>query len=129
MGNEKTLDILNEMRADKKAQELYQSMEKPKTLDEAIPVYAQIAEKLGYGITAEDIREAVEQNEARIRLETEKAVSDVELEGCEMARVAGGGDHPQCKDTYSNGWDGVCFYEEICFNFFYLECTGICHYH
>ena len=59
MANEKTLEILKEIKADPKAKELFKGMEKPKSPDEAIAAYAQVAEKLGYGITAEDIREAV----------------------------------------------------------------------
>jgi hypothetical protein len=35
-------------------------METPKSLDEMVAAYAQAAEKLGYGITAEDIHLAVE---------------------------------------------------------------------
>ena len=63
MANEKTLEILKEIKADPKAKELFKGMEKPKSPDEAIAAYAQVAEKLGYGITAEDIREAVKQEE------------------------------------------------------------------
>ena len=55
MANEKTLEILKKMKADPKAKELFEGMETPKSLDEMVAAYAQVAEKLGYGITAEDI--------------------------------------------------------------------------
>jgi hypothetical protein len=59
MANEKTLEILKKMKADPKAKELFAGMETPKSLDEMISAYAQVAEKPGYGITADDIREVV----------------------------------------------------------------------
>ena len=52
-------------------------MEKPTSPDEAISAYAQVAEKLGYGITAEDIREAVEQDETRRKANADKVVADL----------------------------------------------------
>ena len=47
MANEKTLEILKKLKADPKAKELFDGMEKPKSLDEMVAAYAQIAEKLG----------------------------------------------------------------------------------
>ena len=65
------------MKADPKAKELFEGMEKPTSPDEAISAYAQVAEKLGYGITAEDIREAVEQDETRRKANADKVVADL----------------------------------------------------
>lgn len=91
MANEKILEILKEIKKDPKAKELFEGMEKPGSPDEAISAYAQVAEKLGYGITAEDIRVAVEQEEARRKEKTDKAVSDItELDDDELEDVAGG---------------------------------------
>ena len=47
MASEKTLEILKKMKEDPKAKELFDGMEKPKSLDEMVATYAQIAEKLG----------------------------------------------------------------------------------
>ena len=91
MTNEKTLEILKEMKADPKAKELFEGMEKPKSPDEAIAAYAQVAEKLGYGITEKDIREAIAQEEARRKARNDKVVSDIaELDDDEVEDVAGG---------------------------------------
>ena len=91
MANEKTLEILKEIKADPKAKELFEGMEKPTSPDEAIPAYAQIAEKLGYGITEKDIREAIAQEEARRKARNDKVVSDIaELDDDEVEDVAGG---------------------------------------
>ena len=92
MTNEKTLEILKEMKADLKAKELFEGMEKPKSPDEAIAAYAQVAEKLGYVITAEDIREAVKQEETIRKAKTDKVVADMEeLKDDDLGDVAGGG--------------------------------------
>ena len=91
MANEKTLEILKKMKADPKAKELFEGMEKPKSPDEAIAAYAQVAEKLGYGITEKDIREAIAQEEARRKARNDKVVSDIaELDDDEVEDVAGG---------------------------------------
>ena len=91
MASEKTLEILKEMKADPKARELVEGMETPTSLDEMVAAYAQVAEKLGYNITADDIREVVKMEEARRRAKTEKVVSDMEaLDDDDLEGVAGG---------------------------------------
>ena len=112
MANEKTLEILKKMKADPKAKELFEGMEKPTSPDEAISAYAQVAEKLGYGITTEDIREAIEQEEARHKAKTDKVVSDMEaLEDDDLDNVAGGNDG--CYSTQ----DGWCMSEDACYEY------------
>ena len=78
MANEKTLEILKEIKADPKAKELFKGMEKPKSPDEAIAAYAQVAEKLGYGITEKDIREAIKQEETKRKAKIDKVVAGME---------------------------------------------------
>ena len=91
MASEKTLEILKKMKADPKAKELFEGMEKPTSPDEPISAYAQVAEKLGYGITAEDIREAVKQEETIRKAKTDKVVADMEeLKDDDLEGVAGG---------------------------------------
>lgn len=103
MASEKTLEILKKMKADPKAKELFEGMEKPTSPDEAISAYAQVAEKLGYGITAEDIREAVKQEETIRKAKTDKVVADMqELKDDDLEGVAGGYYHEDgCERTYS----------------------------
>ena len=120
MTNEKTLEILKEMKADPKAKELFEGMEKPKSPDEAIAAYAQVAEKLGYGITAEDIREAVKQEEAKRKEKTDKVVSDMkELEDDDVEDVAGGAmDCPRvmtndCGTPFQKIID-ICWKNDVC---------------
>ena len=117
MTNEKTLEILKEMKADPKANELFEGMEKPGTPDEMISAYAQIAEKLGYGITEEDIREAVKQEEASRKAKTDKVVSDMEeLEDDDVENVAGGM-YPdilsKCGEVMQEIFD-ICWKNDVC---------------
>ena len=130
MANEKTLEILKQLKADPKAKELFEGMEKPKSLDEMISAYAQFAEKLGYGITAEDIREVVEQEDARLKAETEKVVSDMEaLEDDDLDQVVGGysdeddSDEDDCEFDFN---DTYCFSFDKCdiFNIIYFGCSA-----
>ena len=120
MASEKTLEILKKMKADPKAKELFEGMEKPGSPDEMISAYAQIAEKLGYGITAEDIRETIKQEEAKRKEKTDKVVSDMkELEDDDVEDVAGGAmDCPRvmtndCGTPFQKIID-ICWKNDVC---------------
>ena len=148
MATEKTLEILKKMKADPKAKELFDGMEKPKSPDEAISAYAQIAEKLGYGITADDIKEVVKQEESRRKANTDKVVADMqELKDDDLEDVAGGfycivfkGDkknppdrallHPSYEKVYnqcrSDYVDTNCWRSDACSAtvHYYYDCSG-----
>ena len=133
MINEKTLEILKEMKADPKAKELFEGMEKPKSLDEMVSAYAQIAEKLGYNITAEDIREVAKQEDTKRKAKTDKVVSDMEaLEDDDLEGVAGGyyyyfnrgiRKYDQCVSDFT---ETNCRITDACENFVnnYYDCRG-----
>ena len=137
MTNEKTFEILKEMSADPKARELFEGMEKPTSLDEMVAAYTQVADKLGYAVTAEDIKEAIEQEEARRRVKTDKIVSDMEsLEDEDLEGVAGGFyRYDNCRlspervkiwNQCASSFDGYCWSDDACeFNLnFYYDCSG-----
>lgn len=91
MSAEKTLELLKKLKEDPKAKELLNGLKKPAPADDVITCYAQIAAKLGYAITAEEIREVVNQEEARRKSETEKISSDMEaLNDDDVEDVVGG---------------------------------------
>ena len=136
MTNEKTLEILKKMKADPKAKELFDGMEKPKSPDEAISAYAQIAEKLGYGITADDIKEAVKQEESRRKAKTDKVVADMqELKDDDLEGVAGGfytfvnGEKVYDKCLYSFRGDVKCGSRDACTieDIYYYDCPREVH--
>ena len=83
--------------------------------------YAQIAAELGYDITAEEIREVVNQEEARIKAKTEKIASDMkELNDDDVEEVAGGGSKYKVQGKIFEGCayaqDGLCVANDACFN-------------
>ena len=91
MSAEKTLELLKKLKEDPKAKELLDGLKNTASADDVISCYAQIAAKLGYDITAEEIREVVNQEEARRKSETEKATSDIQaLNDDEVENVVGG---------------------------------------
>ena len=93
MANEKTLEILKEMKADPKAKELFEEIGRNYASENMVSTLSAIAEKLGYNITAQDIKEAIEQEETRRKAKTDKVVSDMEaLEDDDLEGVAGGAD-------------------------------------
>ena len=111
MSKESAIKFLRELRTNEKAKELFEGMEKPTSPDEAIAAYAQVAEKLGYGITVEDIREAIAQEEARRKARNDKVVSDIaELDDDEVEDVAGGGVGPShgCGSKMREEYEKVC---------------------
>ena len=119
MATEKTLEILKKMKADPKAKELFDGMEKPKSPDEAISAYAQIAEKLGYGITADDIKEAVKQEESRRKAKTDKVVADMqELKDDDLEGVAGG---YWCEDGCARTYSMFSLCDEVDFCYFSIS--------
>ena len=91
MINEKTLEILKEMKADPKAKALFEEIGRTYASENTVSTLSIIAEKLGYDITEEDIKEAIEQEEARRKAKTDKVVSDMEaLEDDDLEGVTGG---------------------------------------
>ena len=113
MSAEKTLELLKKLKEDPKAKELLNGLKKPVSADDVITCYAQIAAKLGYDITAEEIREVVNQEEARRKSETEKIASDMKaLNDDDVEDVAGGASRYLSNDEWHNGCrysqDGYC---------------------
>lgn len=83
------------------AKELLNSYEKPKTEEETYKIYSEVAGKLGIELSVEEIRAYLEEKNATEELDDE-----------ELSKLSGGGDHPDCKDTYQNRencwWDDAC---------------------
>ena len=113
MSAEKTLELLKKLKEDPKAKELLDGLKNTAPADDVITCYAQIAAKLGYAITAEEIREVVNQEEARRKSETEKIASDMKaLNDDDVEDVAGGASRYLSNDEWHNGCrysqDGYC---------------------
>ena len=92
MSKETAIKFLRELRTNEKAKELLQGRERPKSKDEAIKAYVEIAAELGEDISPEDFARALEEIEAEIHQRTEAVSSDMqELKDDDLGDVAGGG--------------------------------------
>ena len=130
MSAEKTLELLKKLKEDPKAKELLDGLKKPASQEDIISCFAQIAAKLGYAITAEEIREVVNQEEARRKSETEKIASDMKaLNDDDVEDVAGGASRYMMCGEWHDGCryslDGFCVVNDACMagNINYL-CSG-----
>ena len=81
MSRESAIQFLKELGTNEKAQKLLQSKEAPKSKDDIIKAYAEVATELGEELSPEDVAIAVEEIETEIRQKTKDASSDIaELE-------------------------------------------------
>ena len=111
MSKESAIRFLRELGTNEKAQKLLQSKEAPKSKDDIIKAYAEVATELGEELSPEDVAIAVEEIETEIRQKTKAASSDIaELEDEDVEDVAGG-----------EGW---CWSDYWCVMFWNSPCIG-----
>ena len=111
MSKESAIRFLRELGTNEKAQKLLQSKEAPKSKDDIIKAYAEVATELGEELSPEDVAIAVEEIETEIRQKTKDASSDIaELEDEDVEDVAGG--------------DGWCWSDYWCVIFSESPCLG-----
>ena len=103
MSKESAIKFLRELKTNEKAKELLEGRERPKSKDDAIKAYVEIAAELGEDISPEDFARALEEIEAEIHQRTEAVSADmVELQDDDLEGVAGGyWEENGCADTYS----------------------------
>ena len=112
MSKESAIRFLRELGTNEKAQKLLQSKEAPKSKDDIIKAYAEVATELGEELSPEDVAIAVEEIETEIRQKTKAASSDIaELEDEDVEDVAGG----------DGGW---CWSDYWCVMFWNSPCVG-----
>ena len=116
MSKESAIRFLRELGTNEKAQKLLQSKEVPKSKDDIIKAYAEVATELGEELSPEDVAIAVEEIETEIRQKTKAASSDIaELEDEDVEDVAGGRGHP-IEWCWSDYW---------CVMAYVISCGGI----
>ena len=111
MSKESAIKFLRELKTNEKAKELLQGRERPKSKDEAIKAYVEIAAELGEDISPEDFARALEEIEAEIHQKTESVSADMqELEDDDVEDVAGGGVGPShgCGSKMREEYEKVC---------------------
>ena len=81
--------------------ELLRGKGKPSGPADACKVYAELAQEKGFDVSADDIAAYVRSQSKDRKEKTDAAAEAVErVADDEMDRVAGGGDYPECKDTF-----------------------------
>ena len=101
MSKESAIKFLREVRTNEKAKELLKGKEKPKSKEDAIKAYAEVAKELGEDISPEDFAEALEEIEAEIHQRTEAVSADMqELKDDDLEGVAGGNYYELCDEVY-----------------------------
>ena len=113
MSKESAIRFLRELGTNEKAQKLLQSKEAPKSKDDIIKAYAEVATELGEELSPEDVAIALEEIETEIRQKTKAASSDIaELEDEDVEDVAAG---------RGEGW---CWSDYWCVMFWNSPCVG-----
>ena len=95
--------FLKALRINSKAREMVENLPEPKSTEERIAAYAKIAGELGFDVTEEDLKEYVAHKEKVLQEKAGAVAAKIEeMTPEELGEVAGGGDHPECKDTYKD---------------------------
>lgn len=109
MSKESAVKFLRGLRTNEKAKELLQGREKPKSKEDVIKAYVEVAAELGERISAEDLAAAMEALEAEIHQKTEAAASEMkELNDDDVEKVAGGA------EWCENDFEGWCSSNDFC---------------
>ena len=107
MSKESAIKFLRELKTNEKAKDLLQGREKPKSKEDAIKAYAEVAKELGEDISAEDCAAALEEIEIEIHHNAEIVSADiVELNDDDIENVAGG----ICETAFN----GLCLSDYWC---------------
>ena len=133
---EKFRQFLEEIRNNPAAEEMLKGKGTPQDAAEEIRTYTEIANRLGYSFTEDEMKNCAEQEAAAQRGKREADIQAIqELPESELSEVAGGGD--TCKNTYRNrencwkndGCDNIVnMYDHyICSWFYYLKCEVAKH--
>ena len=123
--------FLEEIRNNPAVHEMLKEKAVPRNSAEEIRAYTDIANKLGYSFTEEEMKSFAEQEAAAQRGKREADIQTIrELPEEELGEVAGGGD--TCKSTYKNrencwkndGCDNIVNYYDhyVCSWYYYTKC-------
>ena len=113
MSKESAIKFLRELKTNEKAKDLMQGRERPKTKEDAIKAYAEIAKELGEDISPEDFAQALEELEAEIHQKTKAVSADMqELEDDDVENVAGG--TIECGEPMQRLINRFCWDNDVC---------------
>ncbi len=105
--------FMEALQNDPRAKELMESISVPVDAEKSVDVYVDLAKKLGFTISREDLLNWQQEKDKEYKAKSEKAEAGMAegLDQDQMKMVAGGGIRP-CRDTYKSGeW---CWYTDSC---------------
>lgn len=101
------------LRTNPKAAELLKGKDKPKSSDELVKVYAEIAKELGFDLSEDDLKKGIKALEEEQNVKTGQAKESAqELDESELEKVAGGRDADDC--IYSFQDKENCWIQDGC---------------
>ncbi len=101
------------LRTDPKAAELLKGKDKPESFDALIAVYAEVAEKLGFDLPEDVLREgikALEKEQSEKTGQAKKAAR--ELDESELAKASGGRNDDDCYYSFLDKEN--CWFQDGC---------------
>ena len=105
--------FLQAISTDPKARELMKGMKEPENAKEAAALYQEVAEKLGYQVTKNDIKTMLtflEKTQQEQTAKTEGSVKEA-LDESALEAIAGGGEDSRCADSFNDDW---CWFTDAC---------------
>lgn len=97
----KVKEFFEKLNTDANAAELFKGKKTAEDPEEAVNTYLDAAKKLGFELTADEIKKYFVERERELKEKTNSTAKAVQaLPDDELDKVAGGGDHDECEDTY-----------------------------
>lgn len=132
MEPKKTLELLEQLKHDPKAQELLNAAEKPSDEKGMAKIAAQAAHQVGLPLEEEDILNALQELKREHKARTEAAADQVvKLNDSKLDSVTGGaldihGNVIKCMYDF---WDQSCFMQDACEVIYvrYFGCANVYH--
>ena len=103
MNRESIAELLEKLRTDPETVRQIRARVFPAARNELAQAYADAARAAGAEVTKEEILSFISETESQVGARSDAATASVrELPEEELSRVAGGGDHPECYDTFKD---------------------------
>ena len=113
MKHDKVKAFLEALKTDPKAQELVRNIPEPGNPSSRILAYAKIAEDLGYDLSDADLDSYIADQEEYLQAKAKAAAKEIrELPGDELELAAGGGNNPECTNSYKDKEN--CWIHDAC---------------
>lgn len=121
-------EFLGKLTEDAEVQKLLKSCEKPESAEDMAAAVGRIAEKMGYDLSPEDIKSALEEAELDRKAKTDSAAEQIkELPDNVLDAVAGGDGHDNCMYSFEDKEN--CWFKDACDNAWPYYADYLCKRH